>query len=134
MHQLQTASQEIKRQQFVEHRLLSKAKVDSSQYMVELVLWPKGKFTFDVNKGFEGEAVKITLKSKGIFAKKENEILSSITSHQMSSNNATLKKENSSIKQEERQTSLLPKFKLFLMLLLVIGAVITFLRCKKYFD
>jgi len=133
MHQLKTASQEIKQEKVVEHRLLSKAKLDSSQHMVELMLWPKGKFTFDVNKGFEGEAVKMTLKSKGFFAKRENEILSSITSHQMSSNNATLKQENSSVKQEERQNSLLPKFKLFLLLLLAIAAVVTFLRYKKYF-
>ena len=38
--------------------------VDSSDNHFTLQLWPRGKFTFSVAKGFEGEAEKIIIKSK----------------------------------------------------------------------
>jgi hypothetical protein len=38
--------------------------IDSSHNDFELMLWPKGKFTFSVANGFEGEAERILIKGK----------------------------------------------------------------------
>lgn len=43
---------------------------DSNDTDFELVLWPKGKFSYSLAKGFEGEAEKIRVKGKYVTQKK----------------------------------------------------------------
>ena len=38
--------------------------IDSSHHDFTMMLWPKGKFTFSLTNGFEGEAEKILIKGK----------------------------------------------------------------------
>ena len=37
---------------------------DSTENEITMVFWPKGRFTFDPSRGFEGEAEKVFFKSK----------------------------------------------------------------------
>jgi hypothetical protein len=65
--QLQITGQRNKRSQQSQLML-----TDSSHSDFTLTLWPKGKFTFSVAKGFEGEAEKIMIKGKQINQKMVN--------------------------------------------------------------
>ena len=62
--QMQLAEQRITKSQ--QSQLLL---VDSSHNDFTMLLWPKGKFTFSVANGFEGEAEKILIKGKQVSKK-----------------------------------------------------------------
>ena len=91
---------------------------DSTGAIYQLLVWPKGRFTFSSEKGFEGEADSIQLNGENWAFENHSEILS--TDEQQTVKSAVQGKQEVNAKsvQEKRTTSSYANYKL------IIGAVV----------